>query len=109
MSDSATSHPDPLARRYRWNFWARWWDCVAESLDMEASRGALPGMLAEHWSYLDLYETEDQCIATTPAEAEAHFTALYPWIPVYHITLLGEHIPAPKSRTRPKKAVTRVR
>jgi len=106
-STVAPSETEPLsavqsdawfAPRYVWGYFARWWDCVDEMLDMEACKGSMPGLLAERWWYCDLYETECECIAETQAEAEAIFRSRYPWIEVYHITLRGEYRPPAKKK-----------
>lgn len=92
---------DPL---FVWSYFARWWDCTADALDMGSRPGELPGLNTVRWSYVDLYETEDTTTAHTQAEAEATFRDRYPWITTFHVRLVGEHRPAPpKKRTRKKK------
>jgi hypothetical protein len=94
---------DLFAPRWVWGYFARWWDCVDEMLDMEACNGSIPGVLAERWWYCDLYETECECIAETQAEAEAIFRHRYPWIEVFHVTLRGEYKP-PAKKKAPRKS-----
>lgn len=91
-------HPTP-PDSYRWVFRARWWDCVREGLDMSMGEN-LTGLPDQEWSYVDLYETEDTCIAPTAQAAANHFQRLYPWIENFHITLLGEHRPTPPKSKR---------
>ncbi len=93
---------DLFAPRYVWGYFARWWDCVDEMLDMGKDEDELPGINAESWWYCDLYETDDDCIAETQAEAEAIFRHRYQWIEVFHVTLRGEYKPPAKKKARRK-------
>jgi hypothetical protein len=91
--------------RFHWGFYARWWDCVREQLDMETGR-CLLALNTQEWSYVELYEIEDDCIAATQDTAVAIFRWRYPWIENYHITLNGpvkKKKPATLRKRRKKK------
>jgi len=75
---------DSLSPLYHWGFYARWWDCVRERMDIETGLGKLP-LFERQWSYVDLYEVECGCIARTQDDALKIFNHRYPWIENFHV------------------------
>lgn len=90
--------------RYVWVFWARWWECVSDGIDLCGMTGTIPGLIQEKWSYVDLWETEETIISPTQEAAEAEFENRFPWIEVYHTSLLGEYRPPKKKAKSARRA-----